>query len=232
MMRILLVALCGIVMTGCANMDNQISMGDLRQPSLQFVVDKTQPDNYSGYMAAEGNIYSCRFGIHYETKDEFSPPKAQIFAALIEKVSPTIISHDVILERFDVYYNHRLKALHIASATFGGGIIGSMAEFSASQNKDVFTFDKLLIDTNPEKERHPGENHVGCDDAHEGEYYPSEISGGHDVVVTWLKFTVDNHPYYFRTYYQFQPDNKEQIAAGVKEALQMSIKGIAPRLKL
>jgi hypothetical protein len=80
--------------------------------------------------------------------------------------------------------------------------------------------------------RHPGENQVGCDNRHEGEYYPSEISGGHDVVVTWLKFTVDNQPYYFKTFYQFQPDGKDQIMAGIREAVEMSINGIAPRIQL
>lgn len=68
--------------------------------------------------------------------------------------------------------------------------------------------------------------------SNEGEYYPSEISGGHDVVITWLKFSVDGHPYYFRTFYQFQPDNNDDIAAGIKSALRMSIQGIAPRIQL
>ncbi len=62
--------------------------------------------------------------------------------------------------------------------------------------------------------------------------YPSEISGGHDVVVTWMKFTVDERPYYFRSFYQFTPEGKVMIADGIKEALQMSVNGIAPKIKL
>lgn len=230
MKKVLALLITSAALGGCAVMDNHVSMGDVQAPAQAFVVDQTQPDDYPGFMSAEGNIYSCRYGIHFESADEISPPKAQLFAALLAKATPAITSHKVVLERFDVYYNHRLKALHGASAM--GGVAGSMAEGAAKQNKDVFTFDKLMIDTNPDVERHPGENHVGCDDAHEGEYYPSEISGGHDVVVTWLKFTVDSRPYYFRTYYQYQPATKPEIAAGISEAIKMSINGIAPRIQL
>jgi hypothetical protein len=236
-MRMALVAIaCTVAMGGCAAMDNKVSMGDLQQPSQQFVVDRTPPDTYPGFLAAEGNDLSCRYGIHHESANELSPPKAQLFAALMAKVLPSITSHTVVLERFDVYYNHRLKALHVLGSGGVGGFVGAAIqdanEKAAHQNISVFTFDKVLIDSNPEVDRHAGENQVGCDNRHEGEYYPSEISGGHDVVVTWLKFTVDNQPYHFRIYYQFQPENKDQIAAGIQDALQMSIQGIAPRIQL
>lgn len=128
------------------------------------------------------------------------------------------------------------EALHVLGSGGVGGFVGAAIqdanEKAAHQNISVFAFDKVLIDSNPEVDRHAGENQVGCDNRHEGEYYPSEISGGHDVVVTWLKFTVDNQPYHFRIHYQFQPENKDQIAAGIQDALQMSIQGIAPRIQL
>ena len=236
-MKLVLVTIaCSISLWGCAAMDNKVSLGDLPQPPQQFVVDRTQPDNYPGFLGGEGNDLSCRFGIHHESANEFSPPKAQLFSALMAKSLPSITSHKVQLERFDVYYNHRLRALHVVGSGGVGGAVGAAIqatnEQAAHQNISVFTVDKLLIDAEPEVNRHPGENQVGCDNRHEGEYYPSEISGGHDVVVTWLKFTVDNKPYYFKTFYQFQPDGKDQIAAGIRDAIQMSIHGIAPRIQL
>jgi hypothetical protein len=227
---------CTISMAGCALQDHKVTVDGLQQQAPSFMVDQTKPDGYPVFLAGEGNDLSCRYGIHHESASEFSPPRAQLFAGLMVQALPSITTHKVVLERFDVYYNHRLRALHVLGSGGLGGIVGGMIqdanERAAHQNISVFTFDKLLIDTDPEKDRHPGENQVGCDNRHEGEYYPSEISGGHDVIVTWLKFAVDDHPYYFRTFYQFQPDGKIDVSSGIKDALQMSIQGIAPRVQL
>jgi hypothetical protein len=225
-----------IALTGCAVMDNQVKMDNLQKPTASFLVDKSGPDSYPAFLAAEGNDLSCRYGIHHESAAEFTPPKAQVFASLLEQALPSIASHKVVLQQFDVYYNHRLKALHVLGSGGLGGVvgasIGAVNEGAAHQNSTVFTVDKVLIDTAPEVNRHPGENQVGCDNRHEGEYYPSEISGGHDVIVTWMKFTVDERPYYFRSFYQFTPEGKPMVADGIKEALQMSVNGIAPKIKL
>lgn len=238
-MRTLVVAIvCAytIVTAGCAAMDHKVVLNDLQQPSRPFMVDQTKPDSYPGFLAAEGNDLSCRYGIHYQSANEFTPPKAQLFAGLMAQALPSITTHKVVLERFDVYYNHRLKALHtLGSGGLGGAVgfaIGDANQRAARQNSTVFTYDKLLIDTEPETDRHPGQNQVGCDNRHEGEYYPSEVSGGHDVIVTWLKFSVDGHPYYFRTYYQFQPEGKDDVSTAIRSALQMSVQGVAPRIQL
>jgi hypothetical protein len=226
----------GLALAGCTVMDNQVKMDELQKPTAAYLIDKTGPDKYPAYLAAEGNDLTCRFGIHHESAAEFSPPKAQLFASLLAQALPSIVSHKVVLEQFDVYYNHRLKTLHaLGSGGLGGALGAAVAsgnEQAAHQNSSVFTVDKVLIDSDPEVNRHPGENQVGCDNRHEGEYYPTEISGGHDVVVTWMKFTVDERPYYFRSFYQFTPDGKAMIADGIKEALQMSVKGIAPKINL
>lgn len=220
-------------LSGCAALNDPVTMGDLQAPAQQFLADQTQPDDYPSFMAGEGSDFSCRYGIHFETKDEFSPPKAQLFADLLAQDLPAITSHKVVLQRFDVYYNMRLKLLHDLGNTGLGGIIGStMAEQAAYQNMGVLVFDKLIMDTNPEVDRHPGENQVGCNNAHEGEYYPMEISGGFDVVVSWFKFTVDGRPYEFRTFYQVQPQDKAARLAGIDEAIRMSVQGISKRIQL
>ena len=231
----ILALLMSVLLSGCSVMDHQITMQSL-PPTQQYVIDKTKPDDYPSFLAAEGNDLSCRYGIHHESNEEFVPPKAQQFAALLAQALPPITSHKVVLQRFDVYYNHRLRALHKLGTGGIGGIVGAAigesTDLAAHQNMGVVTFEKLLIDTKPEVDRYPGMNQVGCDNEHEGEYYPSEISGGHDVVVTWLKFTVDEQPYYFKTFYQFQPPDKAKINAGIKEAIQMSVKGVAKRIQL
>jgi len=223
--------LCGALLVGCASLDNNVAMPGM-QLKHEFLIDRTKPDSYPGFLGAEGNDMSCRYGIHYQTVKEFSPPKAQMFAGLLLQELPAISSHKVVLEQFDVYENHRLGSLHALAGAVGGGFIGAELESAAHQNKDVFTTDKLIVDTKPGVDRHPKENQVGCSNRGEGEYYPSEISGGSDVVVTWLKFTVDDHPYHYRTYYQFQPTANNQRAAGVKDAIELTIKEIATLVQL
>jgi hypothetical protein len=222
---------CGLMLVGCASLQNNVTMQGLPSDS-RYVVDKTKPDSYPGFLAAEGNDMSCRYGIHYQSAKEFSPPKAQVFAGLLAQDLPAITSHKVVLEQFDVYENHLLNALHAVGSMFGGGLFVATLESAAHQNKDVFTTDKLIVDTKPGVDRHPKENQVGCSNRGEGEYYPSEISGGSDVVVIWLKFSVDDHPYAFRTYYQFQPAGREQVAAGIKDAIELSVNAIAAQVQI
>lgn len=209
---------------GCAVMNKPISMTDLRPPVQQYVEDQSPGDDYPGFLAGEGNDYSCHYGIHFESKEEYTPPKSQLFADLLAQDLPAITTHKVVLQRFDVYYNYRLKQIHALS----GGLFGSPIRLTPG----VFFYDKLLIDTNPEVDRYPGMHQVGCDNAHEGEYYPVEISGGYDVVVSWFKFTVDGRPYEFRTFYQYQPQDKAATLAGIDEAIRMSVQGIAKQVQL
>lgn len=228
-----LLALSLLGLGGCASLDRPVAMTDLQAPAQQYLSDQTAPDDYPGFLAGEGNDFSCHYGIHFETREEFSPPKVQLFTDLLAQDLPAITSHKVVLERFDVYYNYRLKLLHRLGQSGIGGAIGySLDESAALQNMGVFTYDKLLVDTKPEVDRYPGKNQVGCDNAHEGEYYPSEISGGFDVVVTWLKFTVDGQPYEFRTFYQFQPQDKPATLAGIDEAIRVSVQGVAQKIQL
>lgn len=227
--RLFFTILVTTLTVGCVNFDHKISMTDLADPVSRYVVDQTEPDDYPGHMAAEANIYSCRFGIHHQSADEFDPPKAKIFASLLASYIPGITERRVVLRRFDVYHNERLKVLNKAGKGFGGAVGIAVAQVG-NVNEDVFTFKKLQIDTNPGSVVRAEENMVGCDKAREGEYYASEISGGHNVVVTWLQFDVDESAYHFRTFYQFQPQDRAAVAVGISEAIRMSIEGVASRV--
>jgi hypothetical protein len=220
---------------GCINLATQVAFNELPKagPAPTYVVDKSTPDDYPAKMAGELNDFSCRYGIHHLAVDEFTPPKAQVFATLLAHELPQITSHQVVLNRFDIYDNHRLQSLHKLSQVTGG-VASDIARDAAAQNKNVFTFDKLILDADPMVNRHPGMNMVGCDDAHEGEYYPSEVSGGYSAIVTWFSFSVDGKPYMFRTFYQVQVDrtDNEKRSANVKSAISESIHAIAPRIVL
>ncbi len=232
MRRIAFCAAMIIGLSGCATLQHTVTMPGLKRFRSDYVVDRSKPDDYPGFLAGEGNIYSCRYGIHYETPDEFHPPRAQMFAALLAKSLPGVTRHRVVLRRFDVYFNYRLAMLHVAGGAIGGIIGGAIAQ-SGDVNKNVFTFKKIILVTDPLQIRHnPKEHQVGCDNAHEGEYYASEITGGNDVIVTWLSFDVDGMPYQFESYYQFQPNGRGSVAAAIAEAIRMTIEGAATKVSL
>src|SRR5579863_9048845 len=89
-----------LVLGGCAVMNKPISMTDLRPPVQQYVEDQSPDDDYPGLLTGEGNDYSCRYGIHFESKEEYTPPKAQLFADLLAQDLPAITTHKVVLQRF------------------------------------------------------------------------------------------------------------------------------------
>ncbi|MEP1553022.1 hypothetical protein, partial [Paraglaciecola sp.] len=130
------------------------------------------------------------------------------------------------------YYPYkRLKQLQAAS--YIGGIAGMMAANAAKRGYYGFMTDDLLVDSVPET--YPlktDEISVGCDNHNEGEYFPSRVSGGHDVVVIWLKFEIDERPYHFRTLYEFQPFTEEAIQNGIGEAIESSISRIASKIEI
>ncbi len=226
MKSFLLLPVVVIFLSGCGTLSHKVSIADAVPPPTQYVTDKTGPDDYPGFMAAEGNIYSCRYGIHHQSREDFTPPKEQIFASLLAKHLPEVVKHNVVLHRFDVYVNNRPAALNTASFAIGGIIGGTIAAIGDVNNK-VFAFKNIIIDSDPTNiTSKPTENAVGCDNEGEGEYYASQISG--TVIVTWLKFDIDSKPYHFKTYHQLQSD----FSLGIQSAIQLTIEGIASQVAL
>jgi hypothetical protein len=231
MKKVISVSLAAALIGGCASINSPVRVMSPANLDTSYVTDATKPGNYPGFLAGEGNIYSCRYGIHHESRTEFIPPKAAIFASLLEESRPDISAHHVTLQRFDVYQNKRLKMLHTVGA-LEGGYVGYRLEKAGLVNSSLYTFKKLLIDADPMTKRGKKEHQVGCDDRKEGEYYSSEISGGHDVIVTWLVFSVDDKPYAFRSFYQYQPIAKEDVAAATSESIHETIEAIAQRINV
>jgi hypothetical protein len=237
MRRAILAALFVSSTTACATMHHKVKYEQLDPSPASYVVDETKPDAYPGFLAAEGNIYSCRYGIHHQSQDEFEPPKVEVFAKLLAKYDPKLTSRRVVLQRFDVYYNHRLKAVASGTAAAGGAVGGavgasiqSSGQDAAAVNRSAFTFKKIVIDPDPLRKQDPTEHWVGCDDEHEGEYSANTVTGGSDVVVTWLQFTVDGRPYHFRSFYQFQPAKNGDVEVAIAAAVGLTIEGISPRV--
>jgi hypothetical protein len=223
------IAIISLVMVGCkVTPPVKIEGLEVNKP---YLIDSSKELDYPGFMAGAGNIYSCRYGIYYKRSDEFTPTKDIVFSGLLSKYLPNIETHKVELFRFDVFYNKRLKQLQAAS--YMGGIAGMMAADAAKRGFYGFMTEDLLVDSVPET--YPlktDEISVGCDDHNEGEYFPSRVSGGHDVVVIWLKFEIDEKPYHFRTLYEFQPSTEEAIQNGIGKAIESSIARIASKIEI
>ncbi len=234
MTRAAFIIILGFFITACsANRNIVFTDTESNTGKPSYLANELKTDDYPSFMVGEGNIYSCRYGISFISSDEFVPPKDQIFSALLKRNLPNIETHKVALERFDVYYNRRLRTLSAATAGIIGGAIGGAISASIDSNNYGFTYKNLLVDVIPETYPiNTDENAVGCDGENEGEYYTSRVTAGHDVIVTWLKFRVDGVPYHFRTLYQIQPEKPDDVSKGIMGAIQKSIAAISSKIKV
>lgn len=221
-----------LITTGCAGLAHKVTTSDIPAPAKHYVTDQTKVDDYPGFMAGEGNVYSCRGGIHLVWAQDYQPAKAEAFAALLAQQLPAITSHQVVLNRFDVYTNRRQRMVEQAYSSVGPGLIADVASNWANRNLLVVSSTDLLLDLDPLTPRLTDDDIVGCSYQGEGEYYWPEITGGHNVVVTWLKFDVDGKPYLFRTFFHYEPTPRISTDAAVNRAVRETFKAIAPRIDL
>lgn len=216
---------------GCTPARNMTLTG-VPEPARAFVTDATPPDNYPGFGAAEGNIYSCRYGIALQRAEEFIPPKARMFEALLAAEWPELQSREVVLHRFDVYANRRLKLLSQAGGMIGG-IIGGSISSAANRATGTQVFqERLVVHVDPDPAFVPDdENPIGCNGRGEGEYFASQVSAGHSVIVTWLRFDVDGAPYHFRTFYPHQEDEGDDVERAKLEAVRLSVAAVVEHMR-
>jgi hypothetical protein len=230
MKRVLLI-LVVLSLCGCTPPGSIVKFEQQPQATGSYVSSAMQPDNYPSFPLGEGNIYSCRYGIHYYAADEFSPSKLQVFSALLASEKPAITSHKVELNRFDVYRNWRLRLLSRAGSSMGGALGYGIARNADEKNNPTASLPPFLIQEHPGNGRsNDQENQIGCDGKAEGEYYPSQVNGGSDVIVTWLSFTVDGKAYDFRSTYQFHFDAEGGNDKAVRTAVTTTIKEAAAKI--
>ena len=198
-----------------------------------YVRDEAGRDRYPSFAGGEGNIYSCRYGIHGYLRSELDPPKEELFARLLAEAKPAIVAHDVRLERFDIYRNWRTRLLRFAGQTMGGAVVSGQAhKLDAEHNPDVVQ-EAFSLQQDPGDGRGARtENQIGCDGVGEGEYFPSEVTRGHDVIVIWLNFKVDGQPYRFRSMYQFQYTDLPGNDKAVADAIKVTIREVAKKLPI
>lgn len=64
----------------------------------------------------------------------------------------------------------------------------------------------------------------------EGIIFASLAAAGHDVIFTWLVFSVDGQPYAFRSFYQYQPTVKGDVATAIDDSDDETIEAVARRI--
>ncbi|MBS0516220.1 MAG: hypothetical protein JSS16_12205 [Proteobacteria bacterium] len=223
--------LVAIAASGCAPQTTIKLDASSSKVEPSYVRDETLADHYPSFVAGEGNIYSCRYGIHAYAKNEFNPPKNEMFARLLAKEKPSMVSRDVRLKRFDVYRNYRVRLLKAAGHSIGGVVVPDQAQkLEAQQNPNApaLTFS---LQQNPGNGRGSAtENQIGCDGVSEGEYFPSQVAPENDAIVIWLSFTIDGIPYEFRSMLQFGYVSSAANDRAVSYAIDETLQAVAKKL--
>lgn len=228
--RVLAGAVCAWGMVGCSHLQQNIVMADLQAGSPGFVVDATKPDDYPGFLAGEGNIMGCRYGIHHLSKGEFTPPKARVFESLLAQASPGIETRRVVLERFDVYHNGSRRIYQMAQPGIAGGLAAQGISYSPAPNQPAEPVQaQLIMDESPLAPPSTSAAIVGCKDKQEGSFDGAKIRA-QDVIVTWLMFRVDDKPYVFKSYYPFGFVDKQQQLGTIDTAIRATVQEAARRI--
>jgi hypothetical protein len=226
MSRVLLAALITALAAGCTSQPKRMVFLDDAASGPAFVRSELPPDRYPSFMAAEGNIYSCRYGIRLLKSADFEPPKTQLFERVLAESMPAVAENDVVLKRFDVYYNWRLRLLGFVGSSAMGAIVTVPARSASRQNKDVWTDETFHVELVGDSSGSQRGNQVGCDDAGEGEYFAGEVRGGHDVIVTWLRFAIDEQDYHLRSFHQFVYAGEDSVLQNAIAAVLRTIRSV------
>jgi len=131
-------------------------------------MDTTEPDSYPGFMVAEGNIYSCRYGIHHQSQEEFDPPKAQVFATLLARNVPGVTSREggpPALRRLLQTTASRLSASAAPRSAAPSGPASGVRPRPRPSSGGTFMFQNPRHrPRTPLRKQDPGERWIGCDD--------------------------------------------------------------------
>lgn len=172
--RVCLLILFMAVLSGCSINPPQ-TLGLPGQPQgSAFVKDNRQALNYPGFLAGEGNIYSCHYGIAYLGKDLLTPDPLSILEYHLAQHHPDIATRNVTLNRFDIFYNWKEPLMGVAKNAAAGALTGATGDSWTARQGPM---------TGPV---------IGCEDEELGEYYRSEVPIGNPAMVTYLELVVDD----------------------------------------
>lgn len=179
-----------LVMCGCASLPvAQIPTVAIPQADKVLFEDQRVSPSAGPFLFAEGNVYSCHYGIKKIGDGAMQPDRmTALHSYLDNRVFKDGKPHTVIVTRFDIYWNQHV--------TGERGVFGLAGEAISSSGYVI-----------------------GCKGAEEGEYYSSEVpspeyyaSGtpgkfNYSAIVIYLRSKIDGQEYNVRTVYPVLEDS-------------------------
>lgn len=169
-----LISILTLILSGCTiNPPQNLSLSGTPQ-SNSFVTDDREDLDYPGYMAGEGNIYSCHYGIAYFEDELLNPKPISILEHHLIQNHPEISKNNVSVNRFDIFYNWKEPLMQVAKHSVAGALSGVTGNTWVAKEGPL-----------------EGEI-IGCENENLGEYYRSEVPVGYAAMVTYLDLNVDS----------------------------------------
>lgn len=209
-MRRALVCLCSlvtVVVAGCSTLP-VAQMSAASPPvnnNVKFIDERTSP-SAGPFMFAEGNIFSCHYGIKKIGPKAMQPDRmALLHSYLANQIFSGAQEHTAVVKRFDIYWNQDVALRHQAGLPFA---LAGEAAASAATSGVV----------------------LGCKNAEEGEYYSAEVPpGNYSAIVVYLRVVLDGQTYNVRTAQPLLEDSttKSQWPAALADAVNKTFGTLA-----
>ena len=175
------ITLC-LLLGGCAS--SRVATLPVLQGTLNHnitVIDERSPKEDPSYLANEGNIYSCNFGIKRVKEGETAPERLEYLKNYLSAKLPQEKISALTVERFDIYVNIQAQVKHAApsfaaSGALAGAVNGAVHEIATHMGPVI-----------------------GCAGESAGEYWQSEASGSYIVAVTFLEGNIDGKEFKVRS---------------------------------
>lgn len=203
--------------SGCSiNPPQNLSLPGNSQNS-SFVTDNRQELDYPSYMAGEGNIYSCHYGIAYYSDELLNPKPISILEHHLIENYPELRKSNISVNRMDIFYNWKEPLMQVAKRSVAGALTGSTGHTWVAKEGPIQA------------------EVIGCEDESLGEYYRSEVPVGHAAMVTYLDMIVDSRIIKIRNVTPIIVDElprKKDLSPWIDKAIENTLIELDNRLEI
>ncbi|MGE5624084.1 MAG: hypothetical protein ACM3ZT_00895 [Bacillota bacterium] len=227
--------LISIALTGCSVAFPMVHIDSPPLPSNDRTtfIDKRIIDNPPAFLAGEGNIYSCHYGIRRVDDNAFDPPRMVLLHAyLANQILTDSQPHIATLYRFEIYWNGHLIAERGGTAAATAGLAGMSGAGGGTRTAAL----AVAAGSGPSVQPGalPGDTLVGCENSQQGEYYYREAPDPDSrPIVTYIDIDVDGKDYKIRHLHPMVPEDKiyKSWPVEVKTALDESFSALGDEIK-
>jgi len=204
-----------LLLSACAfsvNKVARISGSDSKLDYSYTLIDRRVEEKRGFFMAGQGNVYSCEYGIYPIGDKELVPDRLTYLGNYLEiNARQHVMGKKVEVKRFSIYQNKQgtyKKAL--ARTEVVDGLIGDVV-------RDVATYQGPVL---------------GCEGTETGEYYLDELQQGGNPLVIYLTVQIAAGIYKVRGVYPVTVDVSDEdswsafVKAGVDDVLEKVVEKI------